>query len=243
MWSVKAVVWLSATILLLLIGGHEYIWFAAFQPPRILPFQRGDYNDVAECNSASCYKYYRSETAPYLSESWPDVDFDTGEFYSGSISIGSFNPNRNLFFIFKPAEVGVANEVVIWLNGGPGCSSLYGFTSENGPIPWQTNGTDAVPGHKRNPFAWSKTTNMLWVDQPVGTGFSQGEVRAIDIVDLAKEFADFFANWQSLLGIENYKIYLTVWHPVIWNALGQKLITFDCAGRVICWPVYSIYRG
>ena len=126
------------------------------------------------CTSPSCYRYYNSKTAPYFIESWPDVPFDAGEFYSGSIPIDESDPSRTLFFVFKPAEsIKISaptnksvDEVTIWLNGGPGCSSLGGFLTENGPFLWRPG----TLGPRRNEWAWSKLTNMLWVEQPVGTG-------------------------------------------------------------------------
>lgn len=128
-----------------------------------------------ECDSTSCYKYYNNDTAPYLIEEWPLVPkyVATGEFYSGSIPIDESDPSRALFFVFKPAINASFDpkEVVIWLNGGPGCSSLVGFFQENGPILWQA-GTQTPA---RNPWTWAKVTNMMWVDQPIGTGFSHGE--------------------------------------------------------------------
>lgn len=82
--------------------------------------------EIAQCNSPSCYRFYNPKTAPYFIISWPDVEFETGEFYSGSIPIDENDPSRTLFFIFKPkhgvpAEFPDVEEVTIWLNGGPGC--------------------------------------------------------------------------------------------------------------------------
>lgn len=70
------------------------------------------------------YRYYNSKTKPYFIEKWPLVSFDTGEFYSGQIPIDESDPSRKLFFIFKPQINGTSNDLTIWLNGGPGCSSL-----------------------------------------------------------------------------------------------------------------------
>ncbi|KAL8685323.1 MAG: hypothetical protein Q9224_005862, partial [Gallowayella concinna] len=57
-----------------------------------------------------------------------------------------------------------------WLNGGPGCSSLTGLTYENGPF--QFHQRTAVPSS--NPNSWTKLANVLYIDQPVGTGYSSG---------------------------------------------------------------------
>jgi carboxypeptidase D len=120
--------------------------------------------------------------------------------------IDESDPSRILFWIFKPAMGKPVDEVTIWLNGGPGCSSLEGFLQENGPISWR-------PGQfhpSYNPFHWARLTNMIWVEQPVGTGFSQGKVTARNEYDIAKDFVGFFKNWQKLFGIKNFKIYMTV---------------------------------
>ena len=47
------------------------------------------------------------------------------------------------------------------------------------------------------------------VEQPVGTGFSTGNVTATGEEDIAEDFVDFFLNFQKLFGISNYKIYVT----------------------------------
>jgi carboxypeptidase D len=61
----------------------------------------------------------------------------------------------------------------------------------------------------KNPYSWAKYTNMLWVEQPVGTGFAQGKVEARNEISIAKDFVGFFKNFEKLFGIENYKIYVT----------------------------------
>lgn len=56
---------------------------------------------------------------------------------------------------------------MMWLNGGPGCSSTTGLLFENGPC------TIISPNHTApNPHSWSNVANMIFLDQPIGTGFS-----------------------------------------------------------------------
>lgn len=50
---------------------------------------------------------------------------------------------------------------------------------------------------------------MLWVEQPVTTGFSTGTANATSEVDIAEDFVSWFKNWQRIFGIQNYKIYVT----------------------------------
>lgn len=50
---------------------------------------------------------------------------------------------------------------------------------------------------------------MLWVEQPVTTGFSIGTANATSEEDIAADFVAWFKNWQDVFGITNYKIYVT----------------------------------
>ncbi|CAD7959503.1 unnamed protein product [Amoebophrya sp. A120] len=62
--------------------------------------------------------------------------------------------------------------VVLWLNGGPGSSSLIGFLEENGPLLLNKDGKLA-----KNPYSWTKHAHVLALEQPVGVGFSYCEVQ------------------------------------------------------------------
>jgi len=64
----------------------------------------------------------------------PDVDFNIGESYAGTLPITSNtnDPNQLWFWFFPSSNPLASNEITIWLNGGPGCSSLDGLLQENG---------------------------------------------------------------------------------------------------------------
>lgn len=72
----------------------------------------------------------------------------------------------------------------VWLNGGPGCSSLTGLTSENGPLQFKAR----TPIPSPNPNSWTKLANVLYIDQPLGTGFSGGSKVTSDIADITFDF-------------------------------------------------------
>jgi cathepsin A (carboxypeptidase C) len=57
--------------------------------------------------------------------------------------------------------------VVLWLNGGPGCSSLTGLFFELGPSSIDKN----IKLH-RNPFSWNANASVIFLDQPVNVGYS-----------------------------------------------------------------------
>ncbi|GFR49252.1 hypothetical protein Agub_g11267, partial [Astrephomene gubernaculifera] len=90
---------------------------------------------------------------------------------------------RRLYYYFVESERDPANDpVVLWLNGGPGCSSFDGFVYEHGPFTYQLTHGPAGPGGeggrglsvqlRSNPFAWNKVANMLFLDSPAGVGMS-----------------------------------------------------------------------
>lgn len=130
---------------------------------------------------------------------------DLGELYAGNVPIDEGDDSRTLFYMFKPRIGEPVEEITIWLNGGPGCSSLEGFFQENGPVVWLP-GTYAPMA---NPYSWANLTNMLWVEQPVGTGFATGKPTATTQEETAEDFVKFFKNFQKTFGIKNYKIYVT----------------------------------
>lgn len=120
--------------------------------------------------STSNHQFLTNKTKQFAVDgaNLPEIDWDIGESYSGLIPIGD-KEGRELFFWFVPSRNPVAgDEITIWLNGGPGCSSLMGFLQENGPISWQTGQLAPMP----NVYSWTNLTNVVWIEQPAGTGFS-----------------------------------------------------------------------
>ncbi|KAK3042509.1 hypothetical protein RJ639_000233 [Escallonia herrerae] len=87
--------------------------------------------------------------------------------FSGYVIVDG-KKQRALFYYFAEAETDpVSKPLVLWLNGGPGCSSLgVGAFSENGPF--RPNGQVLV----RNEYSWNTEANMLYLETPVGVGFS-----------------------------------------------------------------------
>ncbi|KAK4374661.1 hypothetical protein RND71_005338 [Anisodus tanguticus] len=94
----------------------------------------------------------------------PQVGFQQ---FSGYVSVDD-KQQRALFYYFVEAEIDPASKpLVLWLNGGPGCSSVgVGAFSENGPF--RPRGQVLV----RNEHSWNKEANMLYLESPVGVGFS-----------------------------------------------------------------------
>ncbi|THU97491.1 alpha/beta-hydrolase [Dendrothele bispora CBS 962.96] len=86
---------------------------------------------------------------------------------SGYIDVGT---NMSMWFwFFEARESPETAPFTLWLNGGPGCSSMIGLFQEHGPCLVNENLTTTI-----NPFSWNNLSNMIYIDQPIGTGFSFG---------------------------------------------------------------------
>lgn len=87
--------------------------------------------------------------------------------YSGFLTVNE-KYFSNIFFWFFPAETNSMHApVVVWLQGGPGVSSLFGLFSEHGPYNIDENLNIFF-----RKYSWTKTLSMLYIDNPVGTGYS-----------------------------------------------------------------------
>ncbi|KAE8686052.1 Serine carboxypeptidase-like 18 [Hibiscus syriacus] len=78
------------------------------------------------------------------------------------------------FYYFIESESNPAEDpLLLWITGGPGCSSLSGFFFETGPLRFnmvEYNGS--LPTFFQNQYAWTKVSSIIFLDAPVGTGFS-----------------------------------------------------------------------
>ncbi|XP_020106907.1 serine carboxypeptidase 1-like isoform X2 [Ananas comosus] len=93
--------------------------------------------------------------------------------YSGYTTVDEEH-GRNLFYYFVVSERNPAQDpVVLWLNGGPGCSSFDGFVYEHGPFNFESGGVPgSLPKLHLNPYSWSKVSNIIYLDSPAGVGLS-----------------------------------------------------------------------
>lgn len=86
------------------------------------------------------------------------------DMYSGYLDV---TETKKLHYVFVESMGNPRSDpVVIWLNGGPGCSSLLGLFQENGPIYVDTGVMEMVD------LPWNRRANMLYLEQPAGVGFT-----------------------------------------------------------------------
>lgn len=105
---------------------------------------------------------------------------------SGYLDVGS---NMSMWFwFFESRNEPESAPFTLWLNGGPGCSSMIGVFQENGPCHVTPDGNETF----LNPYSWNNVSNMLYIDQPIGSGFSYGTI------DVNSTFAAAPTVWQAL---------------------------------------------
>ncbi|KAK9676379.1 hypothetical protein RND81_11G073300 [Saponaria officinalis] len=80
--------------------------------------------------------------------------------------------NARMFYFFFESRRSKKDPVVIWLTGGPGCSSELALFYENGPFSIANNLSLVW-----NKYGWDQVSNLIYVDQPIGTGFSYSSDR------------------------------------------------------------------
>lgn len=90
--------------------------------------------------------------------------------------------NATLYFAYYESQAPPTHEtpIILWLQGGPGCASLFGNFFELGPQVLNNEGvlTD-------NAFAWNRRYGLLFIDQPVGSGFSRPGANGIPTEEMA----------------------------------------------------------
>ncbi|XP_020215288.1 serine carboxypeptidase-like [Cajanus cajan] len=100
----------------------------------------------------------------FFAESGSSVE-DLGH-HAGYYSLPHSKAARMFYFFFESRK-SKDDPVVIWLTGGPGCGSELALFYENGPFHIANNLSLTW-----NPYGWDQASNILFVDQPTGTGFS-----------------------------------------------------------------------
>lgn len=104
--------------------------------------------------------------------------------------------NGNLFFWhFQNKHIANKQRTVIWLNGGPGCSSMDGALMEIGPYRLKDDKT-----LEYNDGAWNEFANVMFVDNPVGTGFSYVDTDSYlhELDEMADQFIVFLEKWFAI---------------------------------------------
>uniref|UniRef100_A0A0C9R6U3 Putative secreted carboxypeptidase n=1 Tax=Amblyomma americanum TaxID=6943 RepID=A0A0C9R6U3_AMBAM len=116
--------------------------------------------------------------------------------YSGYITVNE-TTGSNLFFLFIEAQNNSSEApLMLWVQGGPGLSSLFGQFLQNGPI-----GINASGGLFHRNLTIQKDVNIIYLDVPVGAGFSftrnkSGFARSLQ--DITVDIREFLSQFEKL---------------------------------------------
>lgn len=115
--------------------------------------------------------------------------------YSGYLKV---DDQKQLHYIFmKSKNDPLTDPILIWFNGGPGCSSLLGFMNEHGP--WVLD-DDSDLDVKENPYPWIANASMIYLESPAGVGFSPWNIQ------------DEFMIYNDMIQSEDAYIALREWY-------------------------------
>ncbi|KAI0737079.1 serine carboxypeptidase [Daedaleopsis nitida] len=170
-------------------------------------------------NSGECEEV----TGVYQASGYADLDED----------------NSMWFWFIEARENPETAPLTLWLQGGPGGSGLVGLYQEHGPCRIN-NDTDGV---SFNPFSWNNVSNMIYIDQPIPTGFSAGNRQLNNSVAAAQDvwaflqilFADpRFQTYQA----NEFGIWTESWAPHI-ELTGLELTNHSYGGHY--GPIFAKY--
>ncbi|VFQ60247.1 unnamed protein product [Cuscuta campestris] len=118
---------------------------------------------------------------------------------TGYIGVGEAEEVQ-LFYYFVRSESNHSKDpIVLWISGGPGCSTLFALTQELGPLMFdKPKDMINIPTMSLNPYPWTKFASFIMLDFPVGTGFSYAKHSThnhTSILEARYHAAEFVRKW------------------------------------------------
>ncbi|WKY14623.1 hypothetical protein Q1695_000282 [Nippostrongylus brasiliensis] len=179
----------------------------------------------------------------------------------------TFTPNFNQHSGYLSASEGVSlhywfvesqgnpatDPLVLWLNGGPGCSSLGGLLTENGPFHPNPDGSTLF----ENIYSWNKGANVLYLESPRMVGFSYQDPALNDTLwnddktasDVVLALSDFFAMYPQFAGNDFFvtgESYGGVYVPTVTRLIIQQIqagqINFNLVGMAVGNGMVSVIQ-
>ncbi|XP_042007051.1 serine carboxypeptidase-like 18 [Salvia splendens] len=92
---------------------------------------------------------------------------------TGYIGVGENDEVQLFYYFIESQNYPNRDPLLLWLTGGPGCSAFSGLVYEIGPLAFDFENFDgSLPSLVLNPYSWTKVASIIFLDYPVGTGFS-----------------------------------------------------------------------
>lgn len=179
--------------------------------------------------------------------------------YSGLLPVGNLSAvlGHLHYWFIESTNDPTTDPVVLWLNGGPGSSSLIGLLTENGQLVLNDasmeNLVDGVPQLFVNEYSWTTTANMLYLESPKGVGFSYcddaktsagcvntDESTAQDAYEFLINFFTYYPEYKSNKFYITGESYAGIYIPMLMQQLDEDSLGsgITVAGAAIgngCW--------
>ena len=139
----------------------------------------------------------------------PDMAvMDKFGYYSGYVGVP--NTGKKLHYIFVESQSNPETDpLVLWFNGGPGCSSLLGWSQEHGPYSMD----DGTNFWRENEYSWNKEANVIYLESPAGVGYSTcsniSECRSNDDISADDNLAAVLAWYAKFPEYQGHELYIT----------------------------------
>lgn len=149
---------------------------------------------------AAAVVHPRAAKEQYLVGSLPglykNVDYDDIPLmFSGQLEL--YPENNTHYYFWKYTDRNklpqAHNKTIFWLNGGPGCLSMDGALMEAGPFRINKHGKVTY-----NDGSWHRAGDIVFVDQPAGTGFSYSDAFVSDLHGVLQHFLRFLDKYFEL---------------------------------------------
>ena len=169
--------------------------------------------------------------------------------YSGYLNA---SPTKQLHYVFvESLDQPATDPVIVWFNGGPGCSSMLALFQEHGPFIIDDDESFIKP----NPFPWNQRANVLYIESPAGVGYSlaatiqdRTHTDMSQSIDAFEAMKDFYKSWPELLTTDLYitgESYAGIYVPYLswqihqWNQMAK----LDRSNSTLKYPLKGFMIG
>ncbi|PUZ44439.1 hypothetical protein GQ55_8G097700 [Panicum hallii var. hallii] len=144
---------------------------------------------------------------------------------TGYVNVDEENGAELFYYFIQSEDDPCRDPVLLWLTGGDRCTVFSGLAFEIGPVKFirePYNGS--VPRLKYNPYTWTKSANIIFVDSPVGAGFSfSRHPKGYDVGDVSSslQLKKFLYKW-----VEGHTDFLANPFYVGGDSYGGKIVPY-----------------
>uniref|UniRef100_A0A0E0D646 Carboxypeptidase n=1 Tax=Oryza meridionalis TaxID=40149 RepID=A0A0E0D646_9ORYZ len=118
---------------------------------------------------------------------------------TGNVSVDEETGTELFYYYIESERSPSTDPVILWLTGGPLCSGFTALVFEVGPMNFVLapyNGS--LPQLVNNPYSWTKIASIIFLDTPVGSGFSYArDPKGYNVGDISSslQVVTFLKKW------------------------------------------------